>query len=242
MKTVAYISDIHLDEQYPADIGADPRSNWQLILADINSKGISEIIFGGDIGASSSYKYFFNSLNGFSKNLKITLGNHDSYKEIKKYYKNDIDQRKDELYYSLEDDSYEYFFLDSSSSKISSNQLEWLEKRLHFSSKKPVIFIHHPVLKVDTFLDTEYPLNNREAVKKLFLKQKQDIIIFCGHYHMDDKSEFNNIIQFITPAGSYQAVKEADNLELNTNLFGYRIINFGKGEINSDTVWFKKNK
>jgi hypothetical protein len=49
-KKIAYITDIHLDEQLPIDQGVDTRKNWEIILNDVSKKGIKEIIFGGDIG------------------------------------------------------------------------------------------------------------------------------------------------------------------------------------------------
>ncbi len=35
IKTIAYTSDIHLDEQYPIDLGVNSRKNWKIILNDI---------------------------------------------------------------------------------------------------------------------------------------------------------------------------------------------------------------
>ena len=49
-KKIAYITDIHLDEQLPIDQGVDTRKNWEIILNDVSKKGIKEIIFGGDLG------------------------------------------------------------------------------------------------------------------------------------------------------------------------------------------------
>ncbi len=62
--TIAYITDIHFDEQFPIEQGANPYKNWEIILNDIKSRGISEIIFGGDIGSSSAHFFFFNSFKG----------------------------------------------------------------------------------------------------------------------------------------------------------------------------------
>ena len=58
---IAYITDIHLDEKFPLDTGVDTRENWKIILNDISSRGINEIIFGGDIGEKTANKWFFES-------------------------------------------------------------------------------------------------------------------------------------------------------------------------------------
>ncbi|MBK7884551.1 MAG: hypothetical protein IPJ81_12770 [Chitinophagaceae bacterium] len=44
-KTIAYITDIHLDEKFPMDNGVDARGNWNIILADINKRQIDEVVF-----------------------------------------------------------------------------------------------------------------------------------------------------------------------------------------------------
>src|SRR5690625_1569861 len=130
-KTTAHITDIHLDEQFPIVSGVDARGNWQLILEDMSSRPIDEVVFGGDIGTNSSNKWFFDSLNRYAGNLKVTLGNHDAYPEVKKYYGNDYSESGDQLYYGHEDSFYACFFLDSSPGTVSEGQLKWLESALH---------------------------------------------------------------------------------------------------------------
>ncbi|HLR30915.1 MAG TPA: metallophosphoesterase, partial [Fodinibius sp.] len=149
-KKTAHITDIHLDEQFPIVRGVDARENWSLILNDMSSRQIDEVIFGGDIGTSSSNKWFFDSLKRYAGNLKVTLGNHDSYPEVKKYYGKDDSESEGQLYYGYEDPFYAHFFLDSSPGAVSARQLEWLESALHAADKKTVIFIHHPILQVRT--------------------------------------------------------------------------------------------
>ncbi|MHA7058185.1 metallophosphoesterase [Aquimarina sp. M1] len=100
IKRVAYITDIHLDEEFPKILGVDSRNNWKAILKDIDSKDITEIIYGGDIGKKSSNSWFFDSLKKY--NLSITLGNHDVFSEAIKYYKNGTDTTVSELFYSQE--------------------------------------------------------------------------------------------------------------------------------------------
>ena len=49
-KKIAYITDLHLDEDFPKEMGVDSRSNWKVILKDVSNRNIDEIVFGGDIG------------------------------------------------------------------------------------------------------------------------------------------------------------------------------------------------
>jgi 3',5'-cyclic-AMP phosphodiesterase len=66
MKRIAFITDIHLEEQFPIDNGVNPKQNLEIVLNDICNRNITEIIFGGDIGDAKSHQYFFDSLKNFN--------------------------------------------------------------------------------------------------------------------------------------------------------------------------------
>lgn len=233
MLNIAVITDIHLDEAFPKEAGVDSHKNWSRILKDIQSKNIQEIIFGGDIGEHTSNNYFFESLKAF--NLKIILGNHDKFAEAIKYYKPNAAFNHSELYYFTETAFHKFIFLDSSTNKISTTQLVWLKNELN-TTKKIIVFIHHPVLAVNTIVDRMYPLENREQVKELLFNSQKEIMIFCGHYHMEDERTERNISQFITPASSYQIEKDAETLKTHNHFFGYRIITLHEERIESKLV------
>ncbi len=179
-------------------------------------------------------------LKEISCNLKITLGNHDKFDEVKKFYSSEPGNGRKELYYSYEGEYCKYIFLDSSPDKVSRTQLKWLQDEFQIDNKKVIIFIHHPILEINTPIDRKFPLKNREKLKELILKHNSEVCIFCGHYHLDDKLVFSNIRQYVTPAASYQVVKEADSLKLSSDTFGYRIINFSSELIKTEIVLFDK--
>lgn len=233
MKQIAFLTDVHLGEQTPIDAGADPISNFERVLADVSHRKISEIVYGGDIGAVSSHPYFFDALKPFSLNL--ILGNHDNFEEVKKRYVKD--EKRSILYYTLEDKNHNYIFLDSSTGEISKQQLEWLQKELD-TRKKPILFVHHPILKVDTPVDKLYPLKNRREVRKVLEESQKEITVFCGHYHMNDEWEYKNIKQIITHSLSFQIVKEANELIKSSSAFGYRIIEISGKSIETELVTF----
>ncbi len=234
-KRIAYITDTHLDENTPAEIGVDTRNNWRLILKDIAARSADEIIFGGDIGETESYSWFFRSFKNYTPNLKITLGNHDTFSEVIKYYSVNTDNESKELYYSYEDDYHKYIFLDSSAYEISSTQYKWLTGEID-TPKKMILFIHHPVLNVDSVADKEFPLLGREKIKEALHKHKNEVYIFCGHYHTIDERTDRNITQFITPAASFQMADQEGEIVKDASWFGYRIINIANGDISSQVV------
>lgn len=231
MEKIAFISDIHLDEQFPIDQGVNTRKNWERIIADLKSKNINRIIFGGDIGAPSSHSYFLQTLKDFE--VKFILGNHDEFTHVSKFY--NPDNSNGELYYFMEDKYNVYLFLDSSSNKISEKQLTWVREKM--KAEKPfIIFIHHPVFEVKTAIDKIYPLLNRDALRAIFESSKHPITLFCGHYHMNNELRENNIRQIITQASSYLIEKDTAKLTVNNSEFGYRIIEIEKNHIKTETV------
>ncbi len=235
MKRIAFLTDVHLDEQFPNDNNVDPRKNFETVLADISQQGIAEIIFGGDIGEASAHNYFFNAIKHFS--AKLILGNHDRYEYVKEHFSDDFNKK--ELYYKVEDENYLYIFLDTSLDEISNNQLQWLQVELA-SSKKIILFIHHPILSINTAVDKMYPLKNRIQLKVILLNHEKNITVFCGHYHMNDEQEHKNIKQITTQSLSFQLVKNATELKVDNSNFGYRIIEIYEDKIETHLVNFKR--
>ena len=234
MKQVAYITDIHLDDSFPIDAGVDPRKNWQTIFDDVQKRNITDIILGGDIGEPVSLAWFFNSLKGYK--LNMSLGNHDKFKEIIKYcpkYSEGID----ELYYSFEEGNFKYIFMDSSSNKISDAQFHWLLYEI-ITDKQIFLFIHHPLLEVDTQVDKLYPLLNRDQLCSALHDIPNHITVFSGHYHMSDEKKLRNITQQVTLAASVQLVKNAPFIETDNSFFGYRILTINEDSIETELIMF----
>jgi 3',5'-cyclic AMP phosphodiesterase CpdA len=234
-QTIAYITDIHVDEAYIADIGVNARANWQRILDDVRNRGIRSIIFGGDIGEATAQPFFFDSLKAYQ--LQLTLGNHDTFAEVSRHFYNEAWKEKGEAYSAQEEAHYKYLFLDTSSNSLSPAQKQWLEKEL-VSAKPLLLFVHHPVLGVDTPVDKAYPLQGREWLQQRLLARTAPTYIFCGHYHMLDEQHISAIHQFITPAASYQIVKEAQEITADNTGFGYRIITINNDQVSSQVISF----
>ncbi len=235
MKRIAFISDIHLEEQFPLDNNINPTKNFETILTDIRSREINEVIFGGDIGEQTAHKYFFEKLQNLSVNL--ILGNHDKFENVKKHFIKD--ENHHELYYKIEDETYQYLYLDTSVDELSKTQLSWLQNVLN-ENKELILFVHHPILEIDTPVDKMYPLKNREELKSFLLTFKKSVTIFCGHYHMNDEQEFKNIKQYTTQSMSFQLVKNATAIEVDNKNFGYRVIEIHKDKIETELINFKQ--
>jgi Icc protein len=233
MRQIAFITDIHLDEQFPLDKNVDPKKNFETVLADIEKRNIKEVIFGGDIGEPTAHKYFFDNLQNLSVNF--ILGNHDEFKFVKNHFQKELSRK--ELYYKLEDENYQYIFLDTSVDELSKTQLIWLQSELT-DNKELILFVHHPVLEIETPVDKVYPLKNREELKSVLLIFKNNVTIFCGHYHMNDEQQLKNIKQYTTQSMSFQLIKNATEIEVDNKNFGYRIIEIHNDKIETELINF----
>lgn len=228
MKKTAYITDIHLDEEDTIKYGADSRKNLQRILEHVRSTGADTLIFGGDIGFHTAHEWFFDTMLSTGLDFRLTLGNHDKFPEVIHHFGRElVPPDASEMCYSIEDGAFKYIFLDTSASAFTPEQLDWLRKELD-TDKKPVIFMHHPVLFVRSIVDKLYSLAGREKVKELLDSTGKDITIFCGHLHTEDKTVEGRITQYVTPASSYQAEKNEKEVIVTSDMFGYRLIEFGK--------------
>jgi Icc protein len=96
MKRIAYITDIHLNEDLDEKHQVDCNHQWELILQDVIARGINQIVFGGDIGAASAYPWFFETLKSYA--IDFVLGNHDTPADAIPYYKGIVLTNPTELY------------------------------------------------------------------------------------------------------------------------------------------------
>lgn len=234
-KRIAHITDTHFDDTTALGRGSNPRDNFAKVLEQIKAQGVDSIVFTGDIGHElpgfeQTYDFLFDSLNAAGLPYKAILGNHDHYDVAKQRYKGATDG-DGELYFAYEEGGYKYIYLDSSSTRISPEQHEWLEQQVD-TSLKIILFIHHPVVGLhNSGMDKIYPLNGRERITRLLQQCKHRVTVFCGHYHMIDARQNGNIIQYITPSIAFQVRKDSPSIDIYTDYFGYRIINIDDVEI-----------
>jgi hypothetical protein len=234
MKRIAYVTDHHLDEAFPEQHGVDGWRNWKRVLEDISTQGITGIVIGGDIGEATAR--FFQSLAGYS--WQLTPGNHDDYRQLKKYLPTQDGDRNNHFHIE-EDASFRYLYLDTSSGALPEDQRYRLEEALD-TEKQVIVFLHHPVLPVNTMVDKLYAQQNRETVKECLQQSKKPVTLFCGHYHMPDDQTAGKIRQFITPACSFQITPSAEEIIIDSSTFGYRIISFANGALETSLRLFEK--
>jgi hypothetical protein len=250
--TIAHVTDIHLGQKVfsqPSLSGnkmgyvLDPeehKENLIAILDDLTRRGIREVVFGGDIGLKASIPWFFAALKRYDVHLRMFLGNHDTLESVRPYYPHPDSLNMGELYFACEGSHFKSIYLDSSSNSVSSEQSEWLRRELT-SPKKILLFVHHPILALDTPLDRiGAALGNRDEIKACLQASGRSVMIFCGHYHMIDDRTDGTLRQYLTPAASYQIVKEASGVEIDQTTFGYRTITIVDDQLTTEVVSLRR--
>ncbi|MCW4468828.1 metallophosphoesterase [Flavobacterium sp. MFBS3-15] len=228
---IALITDTHLGDPTTVSNNIDPKKNLELVLDDVSEKDIDMLVFAGDITETENYGWFFKRLKTFCPSYKAILGNHDNFAEVVKHFSHPS-ASSTELYYSHETETYKYLYMDSSSSRISDMQYAWLERE-SVTNKHLVIFIHHPILGLDTAMHRIYPLHGRKRINALLQQSLKPVTVFCGHYHMADSRQDGNITQHITPAVSFQVKKDSHEIEITSDHFGYRLIDLTEDGIST---------
>lgn len=237
MKLIAIVTDFHFDEAFPIEQGIDAHKNWQIILDDIKKRNVNQIHIGGDIGEKKSNFIFFSELNYICIPYSLSIGNHDYYDEASKHFFRTNANNEQALYYTEEDETNLFIYLDSSSANISDTQLKWFEEKIQ-STKKITVFVHHPILPVNTVVDKLYPLTNRDVLAEMLFKLHQPVTLCCGHYHLEHIQTIKNITQYLTPAVSYQVKPDTEEVLIDNKNFGYRLLLIRNDKIQTECVWF----
>lgn len=246
--TIAHFTDTHLgqklvmnteiagDKMCYDNVPKEHEDRLRLVLDDIAGRGISNILFGGDIGTAQSVQGFFALLKDYDFAVTVILGNHDDYRNVTQYWTAGDNAVNGKLCYSRTDGHLKRIFLDSSDSVLGEDQRAWLARELD-GVRNAVLFVHHPILALDTPVDrTGAALRDRDEIKSLLIGAGCEISVFSGHYHMIDEVSEANIRQFVTPAVSYQIVKQSDELQADAGTFGYRILEIDGAEIETQAV------
>jgi len=167
------------------------KSHLQRILDDIAGRGIVDVIFGGDIGTFAAVPAFFEAMWDHNFTPEVVLGNHDAYANVRPWWGTGPVEGK--LCSSTSEGPWRRIILDSSDNIIGERQLAWLARESE-SARRAAIFVHHPVLEMNTPIDRSRAALRDRADLKAFLNGLDcEVALFCGHYHMTDELREANI-------------------------------------------------
>ncbi|MEA3431912.1 MAG: metallophosphoesterase [candidate division WOR-3 bacterium] len=193
----------------------DNRGNpkvYKTLLEKISSLAPNFVVNTGDLITNAGHLYQWDEFIGLSSGYDFPIlpvvGNHDvDNPRSEKMYRDIFTLPGEEIYYSFVYSNSQFIALDSEipgeESKITGEQLEWLEEILQSSSSQNrFVFLHRP-LYPDSLIGShfgncldKYP-EERDSLLALLKMYKVDIV-FVGHEHLFRKSAHDGIIQIIT--------------------------------------------
>lgn len=154
------------------------------------------------------------------------IGNHDLRSVSKNQWKSSLGINY--LHRKIEIGDYDIFIVDSNFTaedsdvkpgkdynrgNVSEDELEWLEKELKKSSKKKIVFMHHPPLSGTPSVPSSNALRNASAVQKI-LSENDVIAVFSGHTEDFYRKKIGGVEYFIFPGMTKNPKYQGNFLEI----------------------------
>ncbi len=237
MLRIVQLTDIHIDTPEKPYYDIDVKGKFTSALKQIATySDIDLIVISGDLAAHYgeivAYQWIAQQLASLNTPYIVMAGNHDKVNNMQQVFDIKEDFLKNGmLYFRIEWQGLPLLFLDTSSSYLPSSQLDWLKQQPNVPS---LLFIHHPPTFCNcTYMDTEYPLQNRDEIW-LQLSQLTHIKhIFCGHYHTARSIHKNSQTIHITPSTMMQIATRPPHFTISSYLPGWRIIEWDGKQLNT---------
>ncbi|MEM9884687.1 MAG: metallophosphoesterase [Bacteroidota bacterium] len=246
---IIFITDLHIGRAGEDTYGVDVRKNFLHVLSGIRKEQMDHLIIGGDLcyrdGDAVIYEWIKQQLDQLGVPYSIIAGNHDDPKLLASIFQMQSDLKGGELYYCKRFLNWNALFLDTSSQKISSIQLNWLEQQLATFASPALIFMHHPPINASvSFMDENYPLLHQEEMQSLLKKNRQQFVIpiFTGHYHTEKTVVKDNLLLQITPSTYFQIDQRSSDFKVDHYQIAYRRIELGTDGWKSCVVYLEGAK
>jgi Icc protein len=170
--------------------------------------------------------------------VHLISGNHDDTQILAQIFGREADLKEGELYYEHFEQEQQIIFLDSAVGKLSNTQKSWLIDRLKQSNKPALIFIHHPPAHANLpHMDNNYPLQDRDEIRTIFINSGRLCHVFCGHYHIERIISAQNLNVFITPSCYIQISDQSEEFKIDHTVPAWRKIEIENEELRSSVVY-----
>lgn len=210
--SIAQITDIHIAEEGRLPNGVDVRANFLKVLKEVKKAKVDYMVVSGDlccdVGIIEVYEWVKSHLDAVEVPYFILSGNHDDPTMMAAVFGLDHLLQNGELYFSHRIEGIgQFVFLDSTTGKVSPQQLDFLTDCCKDVNEPQLLFVHHPpTLASVAHMDKNYSLKNITEVQTVIegcVSKPQ--AIFCGHYHCERSISLPDLgtTVFITPSSAY---------------------------------------
>ena len=236
---IAQLTDIHVGPTEELVQNIDVRANFLKTLDAIRGKAIDFLVISGDLAADKAepgaYEWVASILRKYSIEWVVMGGNHDKISTMAHYFDFGDDLKNGKLYYKRVIKGHHLFFLDSSTNRIHTEQLDWLKHECAKVKDEVMLFIHHPPAICDClFMDTMYPLRNIDEVRETLREIHNLHNIFVGHYHTEKFIVQDGKNIHLTPSTMMQIDTRASHFRMEHTRPGWRIIECYKGRLDTE--------
>ena len=243
--TLIQISDLHIGATDAKVKGVDARQNLLNLLTLFKQQTWDLLIVSGDLAALNgeieAYVWIKQQLDKLQRPYLIMAGNHDSRKNLRQIFTPDTlpSVDKDKIYYRQDIQGFPLFFLDTADNKLDNQQIDWLKQ--HALSQSALLFMHHPPIDCQCyFMDSRYPLLNRDRVWKQFKQLPQIKHIFCGHYHTAKRLSRDDKQVYICPSTINQINPLNAKYSASSDIPAWRVIQWDGQQLHSRTHKYLK--
>lgn len=230
---IAHITDIHIGYKDEHPFGINVRDNFCSILKSVSQAKCDYIIITGDLCYRDPdiniYWWIKDQMDKLNIAYDVLSGNHDDNRMIAEVFNYSLDE-DNKLYYSRNMDSWSLLFIDTSSSTISNNQVQFIEDFQY--KEKTIIFTHYPILPGRVkHMDKKYLFNDVDKIIGVLNSFTSPINVFTGHYHVEKTIIDRNINMFITPSTFFQIDQNSEEFAIDHKIPGWRIVELTQDKI-----------
>lgn len=231
---VIQITDLHVGQEGEDTYFVDVRENFRQIIAAVQERRPDYLVLSGDLcydqGDEEIYAWIKAWVDQLGIPYEVIPGNHDDAQLMIKAFAKEADAKPDGLYFSRNWDGHAFLFMDTSTSKVQADQLNWLKNQLQQVDGDVVLFIHHPPLLAGTpFMDNNHPLEDRDPLLEILFDHPGNISVYCGHYHVDRTVRKKNLVVHLTPSCFFQIDSNAEDFKVDHYRIAFREISLQTG-------------
>ena len=239
---IAQITDIHIGGARECPHQIDCRAQFRATLDAVNLQEPDVIVLTGDLcfrdPEGEAYSWIASQLSALPCDVIIQAGNHDSQQSMRKYFDIPYHIATDEIYSLAEWEGHQVFFLDTARGVMSATQYDWLAEHIATPAPRVIFFMHHPPVYCGVpHMDVRYAFQQIPEFQQFVSGIDAEIIVYCGHYHVERTLIMPGQTIYITPSTFFQINAWQEEFAIDHHRPGYRMIELTEDGVSSRCLY-----